>query len=282
MKKLISVICAVALITSLFCIAAPAAEPEVTFEITANPVETGDTTLTAVVSAVLPEDASGYELGAFKLFVNYSTKLMSLSKEPQWLIDGLTVSSEHLSATPYALLWADTDPVFKAGTTLIAILDFNLNRPAEDGTEYTLSLSLDDEAMPFSMPSKELSLAEKEYTADQIALNSSTVTAHTHSYSSTIVPPTETTEGYILYTCDICGYSYITGLGVQLIIGDINDDGDVSLADVTLLLKHLASWDVTINSIAADANADNAVNLADVTLLLKYLAGWDVTLGNPA
>ena len=60
--------------------------------------------------------------------------------------------------------------------------------------------------------------------------------------------------------------------------GDVNEDGKVSVKDVTLLAQYLAGWDVSINSDAADVNADGKISVKDVTLLAQYLAGWDVVL----
>ena len=60
--------------------------------------------------------------------------------------------------------------------------------------------------------------------------------------------------------------------------GDATGDGKVNLADVSLILKHIAKWDVTPDLGAADVTGDSKVNLADVSLILKYIAKWDVTL----
>ena len=61
--------------------------------------------------------------------------------------------------------------------------------------------------------------------------------------------------------------------------GDCNTDGKINMADVLVLRKHLAKWDVKINTANADCNADTKINMADVLLLRKYLAKWDVVLG---
>lgn len=100
-----------------------------------------------------------------------------------------------------------------------------------------------------------------------------------HDYKDVVTPPTMTEQGYTTHTCGTCGDSYVDSYVDLIIPGDVNNDGFVTLADVTLLMKYLAGWDVTINEVASDANADVKVNLADVTLLMKYLASWDVTLG---
>ncbi|MBE6708761.1 MAG: hypothetical protein E7578_05920 [Ruminococcaceae bacterium] len=63
--------------------------------------------------------------------------------------------------------------------------------------------------------------------------------------------------------------------------GDVNRDGKVNLTDVSLMLKYIAKWDVTIIYYIADINGDDKVNLNDVTLVLQKIAGWDMP-GIPA
>jgi len=60
-------------------------------------------------------------------------------------------------------------------------------------------------------------------------------------------------------------------------LGDLNDDGLISLADLTFLTRHLAGWIdyAEINVEAADINEDGQVSLADLTYLTRALAGWD-------
>ena len=61
--------------------------------------------------------------------------------------------------------------------------------------------------------------------------------------------------------------------------GDCNADDKINMADVLLLRKYLAKWNVTPNLNNADCNADDKINMADVLLLRKYLAKWNVELG---
>ena len=63
------------------------------------------------------------------------------------------------------------------------------------------------------------------------------------------------------------------------VYGDANEDGKINMADVLLLRKYLAKWNVTLNEANADVNGDTKINMADVLLLRKYLAKWNVTLG---
>jgi hypothetical protein len=49
--------------------------------------------------------------------------------------------------------------------------------------------------------------------------------------------------------------------------GDINDDGSVTAADITALLRYLLSAEVSINKDNSDLNGDGTVNVMDYILL---------------
>ena len=54
--------------------------------------------------------------------------------------------------------------------------------------------------------------------------------------------------------------------------GDVNNDGQVSIKDVTVLVNYLLTEDESmINRSVADVNADGDVNIKDVTVLINYL-----------
>lgn len=58
----------------------------------------------------------------------------------------------------------------------------------------------------------------------------------------------------------------------EFILGDVNDDGQVNIADVTRLIDYLLGVDNTvINSNAADVKTDGEINIADVTALIDKL-----------
>ena len=60
--------------------------------------------------------------------------------------------------------------------------------------------------------------------------------------------------------------------GGDLIRGDVNGDGKVSIADVTTLINYLLTEDATgINVDAIDCNQDGNESIADVTALINYL-----------
>ena len=56
-------------------------------------------------------------------------------------------------------------------------------------------------------------------------------------------------------------------------LGDVNDDGQVSIKDVTTLIDYLLGGDVTINELAADVKSDGNISIADVTALIDMLLG---------
>ena len=64
----------------------------------------------------------------------------------------------------------------------------------------------------------------------------------------------------------------------EFLRGDVNDDGNVKINDVTALINYLLSGDATgINLKAADCNQDGGVKIGDVSALINYLLNgtWD-------
>ena len=63
-----------------------------------------------------------------------------------------------------------------------------------------------------------------------------------------------------------------------IIRGDVNGDGAITSVDATLILQHVAGWDVSLNETAADVNTADGITSVDATLILQHVAGWDVTI----
>ncbi len=61
--------------------------------------------------------------------------------------------------------------------------------------------------------------------------------------------------------------------------GDVNNDTDINMKDLTRLQQYLAEWEVYVNENAADVTGDKKVDMKDLTRLQQYLAKWEVTLG---
>ena len=65
--------------------------------------------------------------------------------------------------------------------------------------------------------------------------------------------------------------------------GDVNDDGNVTIADVTALIDYLLSGGAsTVNDANADVNDDGSVTIADVTALIDYLLSGGASTVNYA
>ena len=65
------------------------------------------------------------------------------------------------------------------------------------------------------------------------------------------------------------------------LLGDVNDDGEVSILDVTFVQRHLADMNLLDESaqMRADADGDGEVSVADATLIQRYDAQMTVPEG---
>ena len=61
----------------------------------------------------------------------------------------------------------------------------------------------------------------------------------------------------------------------NLLLGDVNNDGSITIADVTALVNIILGKDTTglYNHAAADVNRDNSITIADVTALVNIILG---------
>ena len=80
--------------------------------------------------------------------------------------------------------------------------------------------------------------------------------------------------------CNVCGdIREVEERPVEIIYGDADGDGEVSMLDLVLLQQYTTGEEVTIDEVAADADGDGEVTMLDLVLLQQYTTGWDVTLG---
>ncbi len=67
----------------------------------------------------------------------------------------------------------------------------------------------------------------------------------------------------------------IPQLPPEYVLGDVNNDGSVTIADVSVLIDHLLSGDMSatdqFNPLAADMDENGDVSIADVSALIDYL-----------
>ena len=77
-----------------------------------------------------------------------------------------------------------------------------------------------------------------------------------------------------LFTFDADNLTFIIEAIEETIVnsGDVNNDGKISIGDVTALIHYLLSKDASnVNLANADVNQDNNININDVTSLITYL-----------
>lgn len=66
--------------------------------------------------------------------------------------------------------------------------------------------------------------------------------------------------------------SYIT-VKVAYTLGDIDNNGDINVADLGLLKKHVANIDLIANPAVGDMDGNGTVNVTDLGILKKKVAG---------
>lgn len=88
-------------------------------------------------------------------------------------------------------------------------------------------------------------------------------------------------NGYMIFTTDHFSLYAVVDENMQLLTGDVNGDGVISIADATTLQKYLANIvDFDYEQLAvADTNGDGSVSIADATQIQKYLAELIPSLG---
>ena len=81
-----------------------------------------------------------------------------------------------------------------------------------------------------------------------------------------------TSEYCFIDDIEICYESTWEPEEPEYIVGDVNESGSVTIADVTALINYLLSGNETgINLLAADVNGDNKISIADVTGIINIL-----------
>lgn len=75
----------------------------------------------------------------------------------------------------------------------------------------------------------------------------------------------------LLTAACICAAGAVPMNASATIVGDVNNDGAVSLLDVTALNKYLAGQIEIVDLSAADATGNYVVNFYDSTILQQYI-----------
>lgn len=115
---------------------------------------------------------------------------------------------------------------------------------------------------------------EQRGCADCAYLETRPITAAGHMYTHTVIPPTETEQGYTLHTCTVCGDSYKDSFvdPPKITPGDVNEDERVNRQDAIYLLYHvlLGSGRYPVSQ-ECDFNRDGKLNRQDAIYLLYHV-----------
>ena len=57
----------------------------------------------------------------------------------------------------------------------------------------------------------------------------------------------------------------------EYILGDVDDDGEVGISDVSALVDYLLGNPVDVNLLAADVDGDGSIEIADLSALIDIL-----------
>lgn len=66
---------------------------------------------------------------------------------------------------------------------------------------------------------------------------------------------------------------------VEILYGDADGDGEITMLDAIILEQYLNEYDVTLDEAAADVDGDGEITMLDAIILQQYLNEYDVTLG---
>lgn len=88
-------------------------------------------------------------------------------------------------------------------------------------------------------------------------------------------------NGYMIFTTDHFSLYAVVDENMQLLTGDVNGDGEISVVDATELQKYLVGLSsLSVDQLAvADANGDGKISIIDATEIQKYLVGLVSSLG---
>jgi hypothetical protein len=73
-------------------------------------------------------------------------------------------------------------------------------------------------------------------------------------------------EEKLVKTVDSC-------LGIEILVGDVNEDGDVNILDVVGIVAYMMGQIIfsDIALIAADFNGDGSINVLDIVMMIDYI-----------
>ena len=144
-----------------------------------------------------------------------------------------------------------------------------LNDVTEDGLSFTTSDEL-KKGLPYLVqPGKNVSTFTLANAVIGTMAEGSTISAGDYNFKGNISTLSASLTG---------------GGSSDFLVGDINDDGLISIADVTLIVNCILSGPSSseIDTARADVNGDNVISISDVTTLVDIILGNSATTNSPA
>ena len=140
-----------------------------------------------------------------------------------------------------------------------------------DATEAGLSFTTADElksGLPYLIkPGKDVSTFTMDNAVIGTMAEGSTISAGDYNFTGNISTLSASLTG---------------GASSDYLMGDVNDDGIVSVADVTLIVNCILLGSNEIDKARADVNGDNLISISDVTSLVDIILGNSPVTTSPA
>lgn len=187
-------------------------------------------------------------------------------------LDSLNLSASDIENTGIGVMKVST-----FGTSGMDCLPYdpsmndNADQASTTTQEFNSHEKEDDDhiTVPFARVGKLLS-SDPQHTTTQTQPTTSSTTQTTPTTTSTTqtTPTTTSTTQTIPTTPTTTQPTYA--------MGDINGDGDVDIADATILQKYINMVAVSIKTEVADVTGDGQINVRDVTTIQRKVAGYNV------
>lgn len=165
----------------------------------------------------------------------------------------------------------------------------NNNKEVTDGSMVTINIDLPVKAKGVSVSGTVTSYGDSDDVtvtllqgtsvigSPQVLTGASGSAPYSQTYSFATVPAGTYTlkvekKGHAPFTKEITvGDSNVTENVTVYLIGDVNKDGAVSIADVQRLYTHLNKTDLLTDTSTADVNGDGVISIADIQRLYTHL-----------
>lgn len=233
-KKIVSVLCSVAVMLSVVCIpSAAVGESYIFFECVS--AEGNELVLDLCI-----EDQAGHNVKNFGVYLNYSKNVTFLGCE-FYTENGSGESDGFIiPGIPYQMMWTTADHKVGKDKLAVARLSFKTSAPVSE-SDITVSPGLD-----LVNPPKDS--AGNVY--DKVVFAPMNIVGGVIPPSPVLraIPGDANEDGKV----NLVDVTVMLQFSAQWIVGlnldnaDVTGDGNVNLSDVTLILKYIAKWDVEL------------------------------------